>query len=61
VTFQLERDLITGRLGGKRVRLRLTRDIREAVGGLYKLRHTLRGRGRKLGRCCFTSQVLPPR
>lgn len=61
VTFQLRRDLITGRLGGRRVHLRLTRDIREAVGGLYELRRALRGRGHKLGRCCFTSQVLPPR
>ena len=64
LTFQLKGDLITGRLGGRRVRLRLTRDIREAVGGLYELRSALRrhplGLGR-LGRCCYTSQLLPPR
>ena len=64
LTFELKGDLITGRLGGRRVRLRLTRDIREAVGGLYELRSALRrhplGLGR-LGRCCYTSQLLPPR
>jgi pimeloyl-ACP methyl ester carboxylesterase len=64
LAFQLKRDLITGRLGGRRVRLRLTREIRKAVGGLYQLRGALRrhpsGLGR-LGRCCYTSQLLPPR
>jgi hypothetical protein len=59
LTFQLRRDLITGRLGGKRIHLRLTSDIRDAVGGLYELRRALRGRGPGLGRCCFTPQVLP--
>jgi pimeloyl-ACP methyl ester carboxylesterase len=61
LTFRLRRDLITGRLAGRRVHLRLTRDIREAVGGLYELRSAARVRGRGLGRCCFSSQVLPPR
>jgi pimeloyl-ACP methyl ester carboxylesterase len=64
LTFRPKRDLITGRLGDRRIRLRLTRDIREAVGGLYELRSVLRrhpgGLGR-LGRCCYTSQVLRPR
>jgi pimeloyl-ACP methyl ester carboxylesterase len=64
LTFRLKRDLITGRLGGRRIRLRLTREIQEAVGGLYQLRSALRrhplGLGR-LGRCCYTSQLLPPR
>ncbi len=61
VTFQLKHDLITGRLGGRRVHLRLSSDIGEAVTGLYELRRALRGRGRVLGRCCSVSQVLPPR
>jgi pimeloyl-ACP methyl ester carboxylesterase len=61
VVFRLGRDLITGRLGGRRVRLRLSSDIRDAVGGLYELRRALRGHRPALGRCCWSSQVLPPR
>ncbi len=65
VTFRIGRDLITGRVGGKRVHLRLSNDIQEAVGGLYELRRALRAPGGggkpELGRCCFSSQVLPPR
>jgi pimeloyl-ACP methyl ester carboxylesterase len=61
LTFRLGRDLITGRVGGRRVRLRLSTDIREAVGGLYELRRALRGRRPELGRCCSASQVLPSR
>jgi pimeloyl-ACP methyl ester carboxylesterase len=61
VTFRLGRDLITGRLGRRRVHLRLSSDIREAVGGLYELRLALRGRGPGLARCCYPAQVLPPR
>jgi len=61
VTFRIARDLITGRLGGHRVRLRLSTDIRDAVGGLYELRRALRGHPPALGRCCYSSQVLPPR
>jgi pimeloyl-ACP methyl ester carboxylesterase len=61
VTFRLRRDLITGRLGGRRVHLRFSTDIRDAVGGLYELRSVLRARGPGLGRCCFPSQALPPR
>ena len=63
VTFRMGRDLITGRLGGRRIHLRLSRDIEAAVGGLYEVRRALRehGGGSRLGRCCFTSQVLPPR
>jgi pimeloyl-ACP methyl ester carboxylesterase len=60
LTLQLRRDLVTGRLGGKRVHLGLSKDTVEAVGGLYQLRRALRAHGRGLGRCCFTSQVLPP-
>ena len=61
LVFAIGKDLITGRMGGRRVRLRLSSDIQEAVGGLYELRRALRGRGRGLGRCCFPSQVLQPR
>ncbi|PWU24471.1 MAG: hypothetical protein C5B48_06200 [Candidatus Rokuibacteriota bacterium] len=61
VVFRLGRDLITGRLGGRRVHLRLSSDIRDAVGGLYQLRGVLRGHRPVLGRCCWSSQVLPPR
>jgi hypothetical protein len=61
VTFDLKRDRIRGRLGGRRVRLRLSTDIRAAVGGLYELRHALRGHRPGLGRCCFASQVVPRR
>jgi hypothetical protein len=63
VTFRLKRDLITGRLGGRRVHLRLGREISQAVGGLYELRRALRAPGApgRLGRCCYSSQVLPPR
>jgi pimeloyl-ACP methyl ester carboxylesterase len=61
VAFRLRRDLITGRLGGRRVHLRFSTDIRDAVGGLYELRSALRGKRPSLGRCCFPSQVLPPR
>jgi pimeloyl-ACP methyl ester carboxylesterase len=61
VTFRLGRDRITGRLGGRRVHLRLSTDIRDAVGGLYELRRALLGHRPALGRCCFPSQVLPPR
>jgi pimeloyl-ACP methyl ester carboxylesterase len=61
LTFAIRKDLITGRIGGRRVHLRLSTDIQEAVGGLYELRRALRGRGRGLGRCCFPSQVLQPR
>ena len=61
IVFRLKRDLITGRLAGRRVRLRLSSDIRDAVGGLYELRRVLRGRRPALGRCCYSSQVLPPR
>jgi pimeloyl-ACP methyl ester carboxylesterase len=65
VTFAVGRDLITGRVGGRRIHLRLSSDIQEAVGGLYELRRALRGHGydrrQGLGRCCFSSQVLQPR
>jgi pimeloyl-ACP methyl ester carboxylesterase len=61
VTFRLKRDLITGSLDGRPVRLKLTRDIGEAIGGLYQLRRALRVSGPGLGRCCSASQVLPPR
>jgi hypothetical protein len=61
LTFGLRRDRITGRLGRKRVHLRLSTDVQEALGGLYELRRTLRGRGPGIGRCCFPAQVLPPR
>jgi pimeloyl-ACP methyl ester carboxylesterase len=61
VTLRLKRDLITGRLGGKRVHLRLSSDIGEAIGGLYELRRLRHGGGPALGRCCSASQVLPPR
>jgi pimeloyl-ACP methyl ester carboxylesterase len=63
LTLDLFGDRVTGRLGGRRVRVNLTRDVTEAVGGLYELRRALRARGptSRLGRCCFTSQLLPPR
>jgi pimeloyl-ACP methyl ester carboxylesterase len=61
LAFRLRRDRITGRLGGKRIHLRLSSDIQEALGGLYELRRALRGRGPGLGRCCYATQVLPPR
>jgi pimeloyl-ACP methyl ester carboxylesterase len=61
VTFHLKRDLITGRLDGRRLRLRLTREIGEAIGGLYQLRRALRDSGPRLGRCCSAPQVLSPR
>jgi pimeloyl-ACP methyl ester carboxylesterase len=61
VTLRLKRDLITGRLGGKRVHLRLSTDIGEAIGGLFQLRRLRHGGGPAVGRCCSASQVLPPR
>jgi pimeloyl-ACP methyl ester carboxylesterase len=61
ITFRLGRDLITGRLGGRRVHLRFSTDVRDAISGLYELRSALRGKRPALGRCCFASQVLPPR
>jgi pimeloyl-ACP methyl ester carboxylesterase len=62
LTFDLRKDRIRGRLGGRRVRLPLTREIDEAVGGLYVLRRISRGFGRGAGepvRCCLPGQVLP--
>jgi hypothetical protein len=61
ITFRLGRDLITGRLGGRRVHLRFSTDVRDAIGGLYELRSALRGRRPALGRCCFPSQAVAPR
>jgi hypothetical protein len=45
VTFDLKRDRIRGRLGHRRVRLSLTRDIGEAVSGLFELRQAVRAEG----------------
>jgi pimeloyl-ACP methyl ester carboxylesterase len=64
ITLELKKDRITGRLGHRRVRLRLEQEITEAVGGLYALRSTLRGSGRTARqaaarRCCSAGQVLP--
>ncbi len=59
VTFRIDRDLITGRLGGRRVRLRLSTDIMDAVNGLFELRRVLRGHAPGAGSCCSASQVLP--
>jgi pimeloyl-ACP methyl ester carboxylesterase len=61
VTLDLKHDRITGRLGARRLRLSLTRDIGEAVNGLYQVRAAMRARGRVLGRCCSASQVLGQR
>jgi hypothetical protein len=50
LTFDLHRDRVTGRIGGRRVHLRFTADIGAAVGGLYELRSAPH-RG-ALRRCC---------
>jgi hypothetical protein len=56
--FNVRRDRISGRLGGRRVHVNLTRDIEEAVGGLNVLRTAMRASGRATSRCCSASEVL---
>ncbi len=58
VTFDLKRDRIAGRLGHRRLRLSFSRDIGEAVNGLFQLRRVVRARGRALGRCCSPTALL---
>ena len=60
VTFDLRKNRIRGRIGGRRVHLRLMQEIDQAVGGLYVLRSAYRASS--AGRCCSAGQVLgPPR
>jgi hypothetical protein len=58
VTFDLRRDRIRGRLGRRRVRLSLTRDIGEAVSGLFALRRAVRAEGLALRGCCSAAALL---
>jgi hypothetical protein len=63
IALDFRKDRITGRLGGKRIRLGLMHEIEQAVSGLYVLRAKTtaerRNAARALARCCAPKQILP--